>query len=227
MPTALVTGANRGIGLELVRAYAADGYRVHACCRAPGGATELDAVAGDVTVHALDVTDHGAVDALAASIGEPVDVLIANAGVYGPKSEAQGFGSLDYGALRSTIETNTIGAIKTCEAFLPHVARSEGKKMVAITSQMGSIGDASGGSIAYRASKTALNMAMAVAAHDVKDQGVAVGLIHPGWVRTDMGGPNGKVTPADSAAGIKAQVGKLRPSDKAPFVTYDGRALPW
>ena len=98
MPTALITGANRGIGLELTRAYAADGYKVHACCRTPQEADELKAVQGDVRVHQLDVTNHGAVDTLAGEIGEPVDVLIANAGVYGPKSEAQVFGSLDYDA---------------------------------------------------------------------------------------------------------------------------------
>ena len=227
MPTALITGANRGIGLELARAYAADGYKVHACCRSPEKADELKAVPGDVTVHRLDVTDHGAVDALAREIDEPIDVLIANAGIYGPKSEKQTFGSLDYDALRDTIETNTLGAVKTCEAFLPLVERSDAKTMAAITSQMGSIDDASGGSTAYRASKTALNMAMAVAANDVKDRGVAVGLIHPGWVQTDMGGPNGKVTPEESAKGIKAQVEGLKPSDKAPFLTYDGKTLPW
>ena len=227
MPTALITGANRGIGLELTRAYAADGYKVHACCRTPQEADELKAVQGDVRVHQLDVTNHGAVDTLAGEIGEPVDVLIANAGVYGPKSEAQVFGSLDYDALRDTIETNTLGAIKTCEAFLPLVEKSDGRKIAAITSQMGSIDDASGGSTAYRASKTALNMAMAVAAHEVQGRGVAVGLIHPGWVQTDMGGPNGKVTPEESAKGIKAQIEKLRPADKAPFVTYSGESLPW
>ena len=227
MPTALITGANRGIGLELARQYAADGYTVHACCRNPSDAKELNAIAGDVRVHALDVTDHAAVDRLASEIGDPLDVVIANAGVYGPKSEAQTFGSLDYGALRDTVEVNTIGAVKTIEAFAPHAARSDQKKMAAITSEMGSIADASGGSTAYRASKAALNMALAVAAPELKRDGVAVGLLHPGWVQTDMGGPNARITPEQSARGLKDQVAGLQPSDKAPFLAHDGREIPW
>ena len=227
MPTALITGANRGIGLELARQYAADGYTVHACCRNPNQASDLRAVTGDVHVHALDVTDHGAVDRLAADLDAPLDVVIANAGVYGPSSEAQSFGSLDYAGLRDTLEVNTLGAVKTIEAFAPHAARSEQKKMAAVTSEMGSIADASGGAIAYRASKAALNMALAVAAPAVRDQGVAVGLFHPGWVQTDMGGPNARITAEESARGLKAQVAALQPSDKAPFLAYDGRELPW
>lgn len=227
MPTALITGANRGIGLELVRQYASGGYTVHACCRTPSEADDLRAVEGPVTIHALDVTDHAAIDALAAAVADPLDVVIANAGVYGPKSDAQSFGSLDYNALRGTLEVNTLGAVKTIEAFAPHTARSEGRKMAAITSQMGSIADASSGSIAYRASKAALNMALAVAAPALKERGVALGLLHPGWVQTDMGGPNGKVTAEESARGLREQVARLAPADKAPFLTYDGRELPW
>ena len=226
MPTALITGANRGIGLELTRQYAADGYTVHACCRTPSQASELRGVEGRVTVHALDVTDHGAVDALASEIGEPLDVVIANAGIYGPDREAQTFGSLDYDAIRQTLETNTLGALKTCEAFLPHAAKAKGK-VAAITSQMGSIDDASSGSTAYRVSKAALNMGLAVAAAEAEPQGVAMALFHPGWVQTDMGGPNGKVTPEESARGLREQIGKLTPQKKAPFLTYDGRTMPW
>ncbi|MBB4658338.1 SDR family oxidoreductase [Parvularcula dongshanensis] len=227
MPTALITGANRGIGLELTRAYAAEGYKVHACCRTPSQANELRDVEGDVTIHALEVTDHGAVDALATEIKEPIDVLIANAGVYGPGSEAQTFGSLDYGALRDTLETNLLGTVKTCEAFLPQVAQSGEKKMAAITSKMGSIADASGGSVIYRTSKAALNMAMAVAAPEAKRQGVAVAVLHPGWVQTDMGGPNGNIDAKTSAAGLKERIAGLKPADKAPFLAYDGQEIPW
>ena len=227
MPTALITGANRGIGLELARQYAADGYTVHACCRNPDDAKELNALSGDVHVHALDVTDHEAMDRLASEVAAPLDVVIANAGIYGPKSEAQTFGSLDYAALRDTLEVNTIGAVKTIEAFAPHAARSDQKKMAAITSEMGSIADASGGATAYRASKAALNMALAVAAPELKRDGVAVGLLHPGWVQTDMGGPNARITPEQSARGLKARVAELKPSDKAPFLAHDGREIPW
>ena len=227
MPTVLITGANRGIGLELARGYAGEGYAVHACCRTPGEADELRAVQGDVRVHVLDVTDHAATDALAAGITGPIDVLIANAGVYGPGSDAQAFGTLDYDGMRCAFETNTFGAIKTMEAFAEHVARAEGGRMVAITSKMGSIGDASGGMIAYRASKAALNMATAMAAAAMAPRGVAVAVIHPGWVRTDMGGPNGLVSPEESAAGIRRVIAGLKPTQKAPFLAYDGQEIPW
>ena len=227
MPTALITGANRGIGLELARQYAADGYKVHACCRKPDEASDLAGLAGDVNVHALDVTDHEAVDRLAGEIDEPLDVVIANAGIYGPQGDAQVFGSLDYDGLRHTMEVNTLGAVKTIEAFAPHAKRSDAKKMAAITSEMGSIADASGGVTAYRASKAALNMALAVAAPELKNDGVAVGLLHPGWVQTDMGGPNARITPEESARNMRGQIERLQPSDKAPFLAHDGREIPW
>ena len=227
MPTVLITGANRGIGLELTRGYAGDGYAVHACCRTPDDADALRAVQGDVRVHALDVTDHAATDELAAELTGPIEVVIANAGVYGPGSEAQAFGSLDYDGMRRAFETNTFGAIKTMEAFAEHVARAEGGRMVAITSKMGSIDDASGGMIAYRAAKAALNMATAMAAAAMAPRGVAVAVVHPGWVRTDMGGPNGLVSPEESAAGIRRVIAGLRPAEKAPFLAYDGQEIPW
>ena len=227
MPNVLITGANRGIGLELTRQYAKDGWQVFACCRTPSQAEDLRAVEGKVSIHALDVADARATERLAKEIDAPLDVVIANAGVYGPGSEAQTFGRLDLDGLRDTIETNTIGTLRTLQAFLPHVKRSERRKLVAITSQMGSIEDASGGSTAYRVSKTALNMAVAVAAAEVKSDGVAMAILHPGWVRTDMGGPSGKISPEESAEGLRRVIDGLTPSDKAPFLTYAGKTLPW
>lgn len=227
MPTVLITGANRGIGLELARGYAADGYAVHACCRTPGDADELNAVQGNIHVHALDVTDHAATDALASEVSGPIDVLIANAGIYGPNGEGQAFGSLDYEGMRRAFETNTFGALKTMEAFADHVAQADGGRMAAITSKMGSIDDASGGMIAYRASKAALNMAAAMTANAMAPRGVAVAVIHPGWVRTDMGGPNGLVSPEESAAGIRQVIAGLKPAEKAPFLAYDGQEIAW
>ena len=226
MPTALVTGANRGIGLALTQQYASDGWRVHACCRTPDAAEELHGAGGDVTVHALDVTDHAAIDALAARIEEPVDLVLANAGVYGPGSDRQGFGSLDYDGFRHALEVNLLGALKTLEAFLPHAERASGK-LVAITSKMGSIEDASSGMVIYRASKAALNMSIAMLAPEAKARGVAVGLLHPGWARTDMGGPNGLVSAEESAQGLRARIAALTPTDKPAFLAYDGQEIPW
>ena len=226
MPTVLVTGANRGIGLELTRQYAADGGAVHATARRPDGADALRAVSGDVTVHALDATDHGGIDALAAALDGPIDIVVANAGVYGPKGDAQSIGSLDYDAMRAALETNTLGALKTLEAFLPHAERASGT-LAAVTSKMGSVADASSGAVIYRVSKAALNMGVAMMAPAAKERGVAVALIHPGWVRTDMGGEGGLVSAGESAEGIRARIAEAAPADKPRFVAFDGQDIPW
>lgn len=227
MPTVLITGANRGIGLALTRHYATDGARVHACCRNPEDARDLDAVNGEVQIHALDTTDHGTVDALAAAIDEPIDIVIANAGTYGGSAQGQTFGNLDFDAMRHAFDVNTIGTLKTLKAFLPQVRRSEARTLVAISTKMASIADASGGVIAYRASKAALNMAMCCLAYEVKDEGVAVGTLHPGWVRTRMGGENALITTEESARGLAGVIANLEPGDKAPFKDYRGETIPW
>ncbi|MEM9284658.1 MAG: SDR family oxidoreductase [Pseudomonadota bacterium] len=227
MNTVLITGANRGIGLELTKRYAANGAKVHACCRHPHDADDLKALDGDIAVHALDTADHAATDDLASTIDEPIDIVIANAGVMGKDSSDQSFSSLDLTNLRYTLEINTVGAVKTLQAFLPHVKRSQGKKLVAITSKMGSIDDATGGYIAYRASKTALNMALSCAAFELQNEGIAVGALHPGWVRTRMGGPNGTISVEESAEGLITVIEGLEPANKAPFLSYDGTDIAW
>ena len=160
MPTLVITGANRGIGLEFVRQFAADGWTVHAGCRHPENATALNAIAGDVKVHRVDVTSAGDLADFAAAVPGPVKLLIANAGVMGPQRDAQSFGSLDFEAWADTFRVNTMGPLRTAEAFLPAVEKADGGKIVAITSKMGSIGDSSSGAIIYRTTKCALNMAM-------------------------------------------------------------------
>ena len=227
MKTVLITGANRGIGLALSRHYAAEGARVHATCRHPQDAGELAAIRGDVTVHALDVRDDEALAGLARTISEPIDIVVANAGIYGPDRRAQGFETVDAAGLRETMEVNLIATIATLQAFLPHVRQSTEKKLVAISSKVGSIADASGGSIAYRTSKTALNMAMCCAAYELKDEGIAVGTLHPGWVRTDMGGPNGLIDAEESARGLAKVIASLRPGEKAAYLDYKGDLIPW
>lgn len=231
MSTVLVTGANRGLGLEFARQYAADGWRVFAACRDPAAAKELGELAGGsggaIRVLALDVTDAESVRAAAQSLAdEVIDVLINNAGVGSPRK--QRLGSLDYAAWARVLDVNSLGPMRVTEAFLDHVARGGGKKVVTITSAMGSIADnASGGSYAYRSSKAAVNIVVKSLSIDLAPRGVTCVVVHPGWVRTDMGGPDGKLTPAESVAALRKLIAGLEPRDTGRFFNYDGKTYPW
>jgi NAD(P)-dependent dehydrogenase (short-subunit alcohol dehydrogenase family) len=231
MKTVLVTGANRGLGLEFVRQYAADGWKVLAGCRDPGAATALGELAaaagGRVRVLALDVTDTAGVRACAGSLaGEPVDVLVNNAGVGSPKG--QRLGGLDYAAWARVLDANTLGPMRVVEAFLENVARGGERKVVTLTSAMGSIADnASGGSYAYRSSKAAVNIVMKSLSIDLAPRGITCVVVHPGWVRTDMGGPGGKLDPPESVAALRRLIAGLEPQDSGRFFNYDGKTYPW
>ena len=226
MPTALITGANRGIGLELVRQYAADGFQVIAACRNPDAATELQAVTGDVEVRALDVDDPQAVDALAAELaGRPIDVLFNNAGIN--INKVPSIGDIDYGAWERTMRTNVFAPTRLAWALRDNVIASSMKVMAFTSSLMGSIERNGGGNAVYRSSKTALNMAAHCLALELKDRGVIVTCLHPGHVRTDMGGPSAPVTAPDSAAGMRKVIAGLKPEDTGCFRNYDGAAFPW
>ena len=216
MPTVLVTGAARGLGLELVRQYAADGWTVFACVRSPAGAPGLAALAagagGRVEIHALDLADHATIDALAARLaGRPIDVLLNSAGTMGKGSfAAEGiafgrFGTSDFDDWMQVLRINAIGPMKMAEAFDAHVAASQQKKIVALTSVIGSIGRNSVGSLyAYRASKAALNAIMRSMAIDLqKSHGIVTAPIHPGWVKTDMGGPRADIDVVTSITGVR------------------------
>jgi len=226
MPTALITGCNRGIGLEFVRQYAADGWRVLATCRDPGGARELAAIFGDVKIHALDVTDADQVAALAKSLaGEPVDLLINNAGVGGPDDE---FGKTPANAWLEVLRVNAIAPLHVAEQFIGNLESGARKLIVNITSRMGSIADNnSGGSYIYRTSKAALNMVAKSMAQDLKARRMIVVVFHPGWVKTDMGGPHALIPPKTSVAGMRAKIAALTPADSGKFFNYDGQRLPW
>ncbi len=230
MPTVLITGSNRGLGLDLVRQYAALGWRVHACCRDPGAATALGALAaahpGQVAVHALDVADFAAVDRLAATLhGEALDVLFNNAGVFGDRC---GFGEVDYDVWARTLRTNTMAPLKLAEAFVGHVARSAQRKIANVTSLMGSIADnGSGGHYVYRSSKAALNMVNRSLAHDLRDRGVTCLVLHPGWVKTDMGGPGAPLEIPESVAGMIRVVERATLADSGKFYDWEGEELPW
>jgi NAD(P)-dependent dehydrogenase (short-subunit alcohol dehydrogenase family) len=227
MPTVLLTGANRGLGLEFARQYLQRGWRVHACCRKPSEAAELAALSGaNLVVHALDVKDFDAVAVLARQITEPIDVLLANAGTYGPNKMV--LGQIDYAAWAEVFAVNTMAPCRLAECFADHVAKSQRKTIACITSLMGSIVANSGGRhYLYRSSKAALNAVVKSLALDLRDRGVKVVTIHPGWVKTDMGGADADLEIPDSVAAIVGVLDRLRGEDSGKFLNYDGTELPW
>lgn len=224
MPNVLITGANRGLGLEFARQYATDGWRVHACSRSPS--TELPQIPGDVHVHALDVADPRAIDDLARELkDEPLDVLVNNAGVYG---RHQALGELDAEGWDNVLRVNSIAPILMTQAFLPHLKRAKGAKVAIVTSRMGSIADnTSGGAYVYRSSKAALNAAGRSLALDLKGDGIVVLLLHPGWVRTDMGGSGGNLEPPESVAAMRDGIADAEMRHSGGFYAFDGREIPW
>ena len=226
MPTVLVTGANRGIGLQFVRDYAAEGWRVHAACRKPEAAAELKSVRG-VAVHRLDVTNKADIAGLAKDLaGQPIDVLINNAGVFGPRGLK--LGGMDYDAWDEVMRVNALAPIAVAEKLLPNVMKGNRKLIVAVTSQMGSIGrNAAGTEYIYRSSKAALNMAMKCLAHETAKDGVTCIMFHPGHVRTDMGGPTAPIDTRTSVAGMRAVIEKAGPQDSGKFFNFDGAEIPW
>jgi len=219
MPNVLITGANRGLGLEFARQYHADGWKVFATAREPS--PELEALGA--TVELLDMAGLDGV----ASIGQrfdALDLLIANAGTYGPKSvddAAEARGWLD------TFAVNTVAPYLLARAVLPLVETSRGK-LIAISSKMGSIADnRSGGYLAYRTSKTALNSAWRNLALDVADSGVVAAVLHPGWVQTRMGGESAPLSPEQSVSGLRRVIAGLGASDSGGFFGYDGKPIDW
>lgn len=221
MPTVLVTGANRGLGLEFARQYAADGWDVVATARRPGEAKELGEIEG-VDVMTLDVADKGSIGFFVDALGDrPIDLFISNAGVYGSRD-------LDRQAWLDTFAVNAIAPTLLATRLKPNVARSDQKKMAVITSKMGSIADnTSGGSIVYRSSKAAVNAAWKSLAIDFRGDGIAVALLHPGWVQTDMGGPDALIDPPTSIAGMREVLDTLSIETSGRFVAYDGEEIGW
>jgi NAD(P)-dependent dehydrogenase (short-subunit alcohol dehydrogenase family) len=220
MPTALITGASRGIGREFVRQYRAQGWRVIATCRDPK-ASEID---GDV--FPLDVADGTSVAALAKAVaGEAIDLLVNNAGISGPRG--YGVGSIPYDAWEEVLRTNTLGPLRVAEALLEPVARSERRLMVFLTSGLGSIGQGGGGYYLYGSSKAALNKAVKSLSVDLRSRGVGCLLLHPGWVRTDMGGSGASVSVEASVRGMRRVIDGWSLSRTGTFVDFTGLAIPW
>lgn len=236
MPTILITGANRGLGLGLAQLYAADGWRVLACCRSPAKADALRAVAA--AVYPVDMEDHASIDALAAALkGEAIDVLVNCAGYLGkiPMTAPGGmqeFGTSDFRDWDKTYRINVIGPMKMCETLVENVAASGLKKIINITSIVGSIGNIVTGSgrgrlYGYRATKAALNAVTKAMSEDLRARGITVIPLHPGWTRTDMGGPNAAVSVEDSTAGMKKVIDRATMADTGKYLTWEGGELPW
>ena len=225
MGTVLITGAGRGLGLDFVKQYAARGWKVHACARDPD--TEaLTAIEGDVQRHKLEVTDYKAVAVLAGKLaGEAIDVLLCNAGVAG--REATTLGSIDAAVWRQTFEVNALAPLMMAELFVDHVARSTERKLVAISSRLGSIALSDSGRYAYRASKAALNMHWKGLSNDLGPRHVICVVLHPGWVRTDMGGTAATLAIDQSVPAMVKVIDGLKPADNGRFINYDGTAIPW
>jgi NAD(P)-dependent dehydrogenase (short-subunit alcohol dehydrogenase family) len=245
MPTVLVTGAGRGLGLEMARQYAAEGWRVIGTVRDPGRAPELAALAaardGQVQLERMDVADHASIDALAQRLrapggaAQPIDVLLNSAGTMGSGNFAQQgiafgrFGKSDFPDWEMVFRVNVIGPMKMAEAFVEHVAASEQRRLVALSSIIGSIAkNEIGGLYAYRATKAALNAVMRSLAIDLgRKHKILAAPIHPGWVRTDMGGPRADLDAATSVAGIRQVIAGLDAYKAGRFWMYDGTELPW
>ncbi len=226
MTAILVTGANRGIGLEFVRQYAEEGASIIACCRNPAKAEALKAVAGDIRLEPLDVADPASMAKLAAGLkNRPIDILINNAGVYGPKRQSAT--ESDYEGFMETLRINSVGPLMVAQALRANLLAGHDKKLAVLTSKMGSISDSSGGVLAYRASKAALNMIMHGVAQDWAKDGIAVAILHPGWVQTDMGGPNALITVAQSVKGLRARIAELNRANSGRFLDYQGKEIGW
>ena len=221
----LITGANRGIGLEFTKQYAADGWRVIACCRHPQKATELQALAAthsNINIVGLDVGDFAQIDALAAQLkAETIDVLINNAGIYAHNDNSE----TDWA---QSFKINAMAPLKVAQAFKHHIANSQLKKLATLSSKMGSMQDnTSGGSYIYRSSKTAVNMVMKSLSVDLKPAGISVVTLHPGWVQTDMGGSNALIDTPTSVSGLRKVIEYLDLDNTGKFIAYDGKEIAW
>lgn len=227
MPTVLITGANRGLGLEFTRQYAAADWRVIATSRTPDKADALKALGPRVSVHRLDVADLTATAALGHTLAaETIDVLIANAGISVARDMTAATVTAGVEAWERTLRVNAIAPLALAGAFHAPVARSEQRKMIAITSRLGSMGaNSDGGLYAYRSSKAALNAVWRSFALDHPD--IIAVLLHPGWVRTDMGGAGALLEPEASVTALRRVISSLAKGDSGRFYNYDGSPIPW
>jgi len=238
MPTILVTGASRGIGLEFVRQYAQAGWDVIAAARDPANARELDDVrrraGGNVAVEPLDVTHPQQVEWLVGKYAATaIDVLVNNAGELGPRGahreqlHRQFFGSLDYDAWRRVMEVNLYAPIRIAEAFTEQVERGVEKKMIFLSSTQGSIAEGTAPVFAYGSSKAALNKCVSMTAMALKPRGIIATAVCPGHVKTELGGQGASLEAADSVANLRRLIGRLTPADTGRYLRHDGTPIAW
>jgi NAD(P)-dependent dehydrogenase (short-subunit alcohol dehydrogenase family) len=238
MATVLITGASRGIGLELTRQYAAAGDRVIATCRKPDGATGLQALAGRyagrVQIEALDVTDHAAVDALAARLaGTVIDILINNAGDIGPRDPdrtrlvEQRFGTLNYAEWRRVLDINMLAPIKVAEAFAAHVAAARRPRMIFVSSTTGSNVEGQYPLFLYCSSKAGLNKCVTMLALALRGRGITCLAVCPGHVRTELGGDGAVLEVAESVRGLREVIDAAGPDRSGQFLRYNGETIAW
>ena len=226
----LITGANRGIGLALTQLYLKTGWQVYACCRDISQAddlTHLQTLFDGLSLIELDVTDYAAVSALAHSMAhQPLDLLINNAGVYGPKGTV--FGHTDVQAWREVLEVNTLAPLKLAEAFYPHIKHGTPGVIACLSSKVGSMSENTrGGGYIYRSSKAALNSVVKSLSNDLEPDGIIAIALHPGWVQTEMGGPQALIDTHTAAKGLKQVIDNLTLLDSGLFMDYQGNYLPW
>ncbi len=227
MPTVLITGANRGIGLEFALQYAAEGWRVIATCRDPDGAETLRALQGDVRVRALDVSDFAAIEDLASELdGQPIDLLISNAGL-NPQPEAPPADLTDFDIWPEAFRVNTMAPVKMAIAFADNVAASDNKVIAMITSRNGSVELNPGHNYVYRSTKAALNLCMHGLAVEFAPREIIVICLSPGFVRTDMGGPKATLSPAQSIGAMRQLIDELTLGDGGRVIHYDGSDIPY
>lgn len=226
MANVVITGAGRGIGLELVRAYLAAGDQVIALCRSPRSASALHALGesseGRLRILAADVGDGNAIKAAAAADSAPVDVLINVAGVVIAHDSLE---DQDFDAWHDAFEVMTIAPLRVAQAFLPRMR--EGSRIATISSQLAASTWPYGGYYAYGATKAGSNRVMRTLAIDLRDRGILVASIHPGYVKTDMGGPNAEIEASESAAGIRAVIAALTPATSGDFFKWNGEHHAW
>jgi len=228
METIVITGASRGIGLELTRLFLQAGKHVVAGCRQPQKAEALRKLAGKLDVVQLDVAVASEVAALGKTLnGKTVDVLINNAGVWG--GPHQGLADMDYAEWLRTLEINTLAPLRVAATLLPNLKRATRPRIVTVSSQMGafSITGMGAGMYGYRSSKAAVSKVMQTLAEELTPDGIIVCPVHPGWVRTDMGGPNAQLSVEESAGGLFRLIENLRPEQSGRFWRWDGSEHPW